>query len=101
MSTAFEDSFFDFREKKAKRCALLGLGLGPIPTAGESLREFTPVFASSARAPRANARAAGGGEMAESTRGDECFDEPLGERPNHSLKLGELATGVSWEGVRL
>ena len=79
LSTVFDDSFFGFREKKPKRCVLLGLGLGPDPTAGESLRAVIPVLALSATAPRANARAAGGGEMAESTRGDECFDEPLGE----------------------
>lgn len=83
--------------KNPKRGDLVGLA----PVAGESLRGSFLVSEGTASGvgPRANVRAAGDGDTAESIRGDGCREEPLDDSPNRDLRLGEV--GVSWEGVRL
>lgn len=94
-STVLFESPFDFLEKKPNRGVLVVFG--PV-TAGESfLRSLPPSEGcASGVGPLWKWRAAGGGEMAESMRGDSFLDEDLDDSPNRVLKLGELAeTGVS------
>lgn len=43
--------------------------------------------------PRVNVRDAGGGETAESTRGEGCRDEVFDDSPKRDLRLGDV--GVS------
>lgn len=86
-----------------KRGDLLGLGAGPI--AGES-RRLNLRFSGGGGSGGTSGvgflkklRAEGGGEMAESTRGDACFEDG---RPNRAFTLGDVGdAGVSCEGVRL
>lgn len=103
-SVTFGASALGLREKMLKRGDLLGLGGGPM--AGESLRKTrrSRGGGGSGIEPRANWRADGGGEMAESTRGDACREEVFDDSPKRALNPGEVAVGdtaVSCEGVRL
>lgn len=97
---------FDFRDKKLNRGDLEGAGDGDGDwvIAGESLRNtFGPCdVAKSGVGNRAPLLIVGEGEKAESTRGDPCFDEDLGENPKRLLKLVDVAEPfVSCDGVRL
>lgn len=94
------------REKMPKRGDLLGL----TPIAGESLRKgfaFSLASSSGVAVRCKKLRADGGGDIAESIRGEGCFAEDL-ENPKRDLDHGEevdpveaAEAGVSCDGVRL
>jgi hypothetical protein len=73
-------------------------------TAGESLRSTRGCSdsAESGVVRRKDLFVEGDGEKAESTRGDACLEEDLGEKPKRLRKLVELADPlVSCDGVLL
>lgn len=105
-SVAFSLLPLDFRDKKLNRGDLGGAGddEGDWVMAGESLRNtFGPCDAVEPGVGNcATLLIVGEGEKAESTRGDPCFEEDLGENPKRLLKLVDVAEPfVSCDGVRL
>lgn len=100
----FSEFPFDFLDKKLKRGDLLGTGAGDCSMAGESLRSSLGRSdgAKSGVGIRVCFLEAGDGENAESTLGDPCLDDDLGENPKRLRRLVDVAEPlVSCDGVLL
>lgn len=97
-------SLFGLRDRNPKRPLLLGLGAVVGVAAGESLRSSLgrSGLVLSGVCPRICFCGMGDCDIAESTRGEPCLDEDLGDQPKRERRLGDDAEiGVSCEGVRL
>ena len=99
----FSELLFDFRDRKLKRGLPEGAGEGDWSIAGESFRSnLGRPSAESGVAKRVGRLAEGEGENAESTRGDPCLEDDLGENPKRLRKPVEVADPlVSCQGVLL